>query len=754
MHHRIRFTAALAAALLLAPQLHASAPAPADTVKRAAAIHGTVVDAETGQPVGGATVRLRELRRSELSHADGSFHFDRLGAGTFTVTVTRVGYGMAERTVRVGADETAQITFRLQPSAIQLTELVVTGTGTERTSQEAYRPTTVLADAELRRKLATTVAATLAGEPGISQVSNGPAAARPVIRGLGGDRVLMLEDGDRTGDVSSTAPDHAVAVEALTAERIEVVRGPAALLYGSSALAGVVNVIREEVPRTLPERFSGTLSTQGESVNQGLAGGAAVLLPVGSFALRAEASGRRAGDTRTPLGTLPGTDLTGYNLGGGASWIHPRGFVGAAVREYALDYGVPGTFQGETIPGAHEGGADIRMRRTAARVHAGLLRTTGPFRGVDFDANYTRYRHDEIEPGGFIGTQFGQLTATGNLVARHAHTADGFLIEGASGIWGMWKDLAVGGGRSGSHPAKLVSLAGFLYEEVGLGALRLQAGARYDWTQVTPDGNVQSRLENVRQRRFGAISGSLAGLYTPVEGVTLGASVARAFRTPSIEELFSDGPHLASYRFEVGNPDLRPEYGLGTDVFVRATRSRFRGEVTLFRNAIDGYVYFEPTGEMDPVERRVPVVRAQQTNAVLAGAEASVQWEALRHIVLEGNAGYVHARRDGGEPLPLIPPLNGQVGARYDATRYFAGAMYRASSRQTRTADFEEETAGYGLVDLNGGIRWTAWGGRLHTLTLRVDNLLDTAWRDHLSVVKEVAPQPGRNVQLLYRVSF
>jgi iron complex outermembrane recepter protein len=218
MHLRLRSTLVLLLVSAFAAPLGAVPGGAGDD--RVAAIHGVVLDASSGQPVAGATVRLRELRRSELSHADGSFHFERLAAGTYTVTVNRVGYALAERSVEVPATGTVEVEIRLQPSAIQLTEIVVTGTGTERTSQEAYRPTTVLADAELRRKLTTTVAATLAGEAGISQVYNGPAAARPVIRGLGGDRVLILEDGDRTGDVSSTAPDHAVAVEALTAERI------------------------------------------------------------------------------------------------------------------------------------------------------------------------------------------------------------------------------------------------------------------------------------------------------------------------------------------------------------------------------------------------------------------------------------------------------------------------------------------------------------------------------------------------------
>jgi iron complex outermembrane recepter protein len=771
-------TALLTALLTGATTARPLAAQPYADAAQGGSLWGTVVDAQTGNPLPATRVRVLELGRGELSHANGEFHFDRIAPGTYTVAAQRVGYAPVQMPVQVRAGDTVRVTLRLPPSAIEVAGVVVTGTGRERTAGEAYRPTSSLEGAALRRQLGSSVAATLVDEPGIAQRYNGPAAAQPVIRGLSGDRVLMLEDGQRTGDVASTASDHAVTIDPLTAERIEVVRGPAGLLYGSNALGGVINVIREEVPRTLPEGLSGMASGQVESVNAGMTAGTSVLGALGPLALRAELSGRRAGDTRTPLGTLPSTQMDGHNAALGGSWVHGSGFAGASVRDYALSYGVPGTFNGLTIPGAHEGGVTIDLRRTTGRAQAAWLRSLGPFRSVELDGTYVRFEQTELEPGGFVGTRFGQISGTGNLMVRHAHEIDELRSEGAFGFWALGRDFSVAGSSTGSRPAQQVALAGFAYEELGLGAARLELGARYDWTRITPLDTRRGGLGNVRTRDFGAVSASLAGTYEILPGWLAGVSVARAFRTPSIEELFSDGPHLADYSFNVGNPDLDSEFGLGTDVFLRVALPTFHAEGALFRNSIRNYIYYAPTGELDPRLRRFPVFQARSDDAVLVGAEGRFQWEAVPSLVLTGNTGYVRGTRaDGGEPLPSIPPLQGALNARFERPGYFLGAGWHLAGEQARVpfapdlalpvgddaparcfsdrgrAYLECPTAGYSYASASAGLRWTA-AHRLHTLTLNVNNLADTVWRDHLSRIKEVAPQPGRNVQLLYRVNF
>jgi iron complex outermembrane recepter protein len=771
-----RTTAPFICALLLALPAGDAACQPAPEPDATGAIVGDVVDGETGAPISAAEVRLRELRRSELSHADGSFHFQRVPAGTYTLTVQRLGYAPAEVTLAVGSDETARPRIEMRRSALEIPGVVVTGVGRERGAGEVYQPTSVLSDAELRRRLSNSVAATIAHEPGIHQQYNGPAASQPVIRGLGGDRVLVLEDGQRTGDMSTTAADHAVAIEPLTAERIEIVRGPAGLLYGSNALGGVVNVIREEVPRSLPDRFTGKASVQAESVNSGLTGGATGSVPLGSFALRGELSGRIAGDTRTPLGPLPTTDMWGYNGAVAASRITGWGHIGAAYRDYVLEYGVPGEFQGELIPGAHPGGVDIELSRRIGRLEVGHMAGFGPFSSAELDAGIVHYFHEEIEGtletgARIVGTRFDQLSGTGNFVLRHEHRNGGFRNEGALGMQYFGRDLIAGGSAPGTRSADEHSLGFYVYEEFGWDGFRVQVGGRYDAAWITPNDDrpirVGAEVIPVEPRSFGSFSGSVAGLYELPAGVTLGASVSRAFRNPAIEELYSSGPHLADYSYNIGNPALDAEVGHGVDAFARLSTERLHGEVSVFRNAIRNYVYYEPTGVLDPRFRRFPVFQARGDDASFVGAEGRLQWAATQQVALDGTASWVRGTLTStGEPLPAIPPLNGSVRARYDAERIFGTVELDLSAPQRRVPGPvhgsgveeelvypERETDGFALLNLGVGYRWSV-GNLFHTVTLQGTNLTDAVWRDHLSRIKEVAPQPGRNLQLLYRVSF
>jgi len=736
---------------------------------------GQVIDANTGAPVANAYVRLRELGRNELSHSDGSFHFLNVAPRTYTVLAQRLGYAPAEARVEVREGETTEVVIRMAPSALELAGIVVTATGRERGTADTFRPTTVVGDSELRRRLEPSLAATISHLPGISQQYNGPVAAQPVIRGMGGDRVLVLEDGQRTGDLATTGADHAITIDPLTAQRVEVVRGPAGLMYGSNALGGVINVIREEVPRTLPEGPTGVASVQGETVNSGLSAGASVLIPHGRIAVRGELSGRMAGDTRTPQGVLPSTEMRSYSGSLGASHIATWGFVGASFRSFDLEYGVPGQFQGELIPGAHPGGVDIESRRNSGRLEAAHSLGLGPLNSVFFDANLVHYQHEEIEGRidgqPIIGASFDNLFGGANLILRHEHELNPVFTEGAFGFSATGRDLRASGGFTGTRPASAGTFAVYVYEELALRQFRFQLGGRYDWTSIRPADRrplvTGTRTIPVRDRTFGSVSASAGALVEPIEGWVVGTSVARGFRTPSVEELFSNGPHLADYSFDIGNPELGPEVGLGGDLFLRVTRPGLQAEASIFQNSVAGFIYYAPTAELDPRFRRFPVFEAQAADARFLGGEAGLQWEALRRVVVEGSLAAVRATRlDTNDPLPAIPPLNGALGVRYEGERLFFSTGWEAAGAQNRVPRpitssvgsgeqifTERPTAGHNVFNLGAGGRWEM-AGRLHTLTLQVDNATDAVWRDHLSRIKEVAPQPGRNLQLLYRVRF
>lgn len=731
-------------------------------------IGGTVVDDDTGMPVAAARARLLEAHREETVHEDGRFAFQEVAPGTYTLLVRRLGYQPSQQTVAVRAGDALQLEIRLRPAAVRLATAVVTGTLSERPRDEVLSPTSVVGDEELDRRLQATLAQTVQAQPGVTVSSVGPATARPVLRGLSGDRIVLLEDGQRPGDMSGFSGDHAVAIEPITARQIEVVRGPMSLLYGSSALGGVVNVIREEVPKSLPEDLHGTISAQANSVNDGGALSGEARTSFGSFALRGEASARTAGDIRTPSGRLVNTGVRTYSGSVGGALVGREGHAGAAYRFYQNDYGIPGGFVG-----AHPTGVDIHMRRHATRLVSERHFTDAPLSSIEATGGYTHYFHAEYEPSGSVGTAFRQHMVEGDLRARHEHK--GPFSLGAFGARGQFRDIATGGSLD-TPPTRDFSVAGYAIEEITRGRARYQIGARYDYASYEPteDATIDVGGESVPvvARTFGSFSGSLGALYELSPGVRVGASVNRAYRTPDFNELYSNGPHLAANSFEVGDPRLRTETGLGIDAFVRVNTQWVRAEVAVFRNQLDGYIYPSSRGraELGPVGSR-PKFQYTNGDAVFIGADGSVDVSLSRRWMVNTTVSSVFGRFTSElAPIPIInvfdttfvpaskypplmPPVQGRSELRYDAPRVFAGFGVRAAAAQNRLGDFEEPTSGYAVWNLDGGVRLVR-GGRLQTLTLRVDNLFDREYRDHLSRVKTIMPEPGRDVSLVYRLQF
>lgn len=730
---------------------------------RAVTVSGVVRDSATGAPLAAAVVRLVELHRETRTHEDGAFAINVVPPGRYQLVVQRIGYRSVNRALEVGsAAVTVDIALREAP--MQLAASVVTGQISERGSADAITATSVLSEAKLDRRLDGTLGATVAGTPGVSVSQMGPATARPVLRGMSGDRVLILEDGMRPGDLSSTSMDHAVAIDPLTASKVEVVRGPMSLLYGSSALGGVVNLIRQEVPTLLASHAHGTLSAQASSVNSGLTVGAVGEAPLLGFTVRGEGSVRRAGDLRTPVGTLGNTSLGLVSGSVGASKVGEWGYTGVSYRFYQNDYGLPGGFVG-----AHPNGVDIGMTRHMVRSETEWHPREGRFESVKLNLSFTDYEHEEIGSNGNVATRFAQLMTVGEGVARHR--ALGPFSSGAWGVRAQYRDVLTAGALRTPNTADW-SAAAFVIEEAGTGPLRVQVGARYDVARFLPleaaSVVVQADTFAAAARTFGALSASVGALYRMENGVRFGASVSRAYRTPDFNELYSDGPHLAAYSYDVGNPRIGQETGLGLDLFARLERERVRVEVAAFMNRMDGYIFPRNTGELGRQGERWKFQYANE-DATLAGAEGEFEWTLAEHIVLDGSMSYVRGTIRGSRDtipavgtdtarlesanLPLQPPLNGRLGLRHETAGWSYGGGLRWAARQERLGDFETETAAYATGDLFVGRRLLL-GGRLHSVTLRVENLLDAEIRDHLSRTKLIIPEAGRNVSLLYRVQF
>lgn len=745
LHPPVGVTLVLLAAGLAQPP----AAATAQVVEHSGEIEGVVRDSTTGAPLAGSRVSVLGTAKAAVTHGDGSFHLTDIAPGSYALRVERLGYRGRTIEVTVGQEgEFLEVGLEVSPIALQ--GLVVTAALTQRGAGEALRPVSVMAGEELQRRMTGTVAETLASIPGLSETSMGPATSRPVIRGLSGDRVLMLEDGSRVGDVSSAGPDHATAVDPSSARRIEVVRGPASLLYGSNALGGVINIIRDEIPSSVPHHPTGAASLQARTVSGSLAGGVATTFAVSErIPLRVEVTGRTAGDLRTPVGELANTGGETVNGGVGGSYVSDWGHFGGSVRGYRNHYGIPGGFVG-----GHAEGVRVEMERAASKVQAVINEPNDAFRSVRFDGAYTWYRHKELESENVIGTLFRLQTLGGDVLALHR--AWGPLSGGAIGARAAWDDFGYGGSgvaRTDTPDTRRSTVAAYIFEEVELGAVRIESGLRYDWVFVSPSRkDPDSDIGNVRNRSFHAASASLGLLYNVGSGTTIGASLARAFRTPDVNELFSEGPHLAAYTFEIGNPSLETERGTGVDVFVRFESQRFRAEVTGFSNRIYGYIYGEETGRLSRV--LLPIYQFQSSDALLAGFEGSLDWDLGRGLALQAVASSVRGTlTETDRPIPLIPPVQGRVGIEYERPLWFMGWEAEMAERQDRVGPFESPTDGYAVFNASAGARLTV-GGRLNVVTVSLDNVTNKEYRNHLSRVKEIMPEAGRGLSVTYRVVF
>lgn len=733
---------ALLAVLLVVSRAGAEGPTPPAAAAPSATLTGSVTDAETGEPIGWATVGIVELARAERSHRDGAFHFIGIPAGHYTLRVSFLGYQTVELPVMAPADDSVHVVVELHLTALAGQMVVVNA---EREKMAApYRPSETIGGAQLQQQLGRTLAETIAGEAGIAQRTMGPATARPVVRGLGGDRLQLLEDGVGTGDLSSTSSDHAVAIDPLNAERIEIVQGPQSLLYTANALGGVVNLVRHRIPNSLPDRIHGIGSLQGESVNTGYTGGLSASVPIGPIALQLDGSARAAGDIATATGDLANTDYESFNASAGLSYAPSWGFGGLAAGAMRSTYGIPGGFAG-----AHEEGVRVEMQREFAEAALEVLPEASLFRRVELHGSYSRYQHRELESTGDIGTEYGLLSGEASALAHHDTL--GAFTRGSFGLRFEARDLAANGV---SIPRTSdVAFGAVAYEERSLDQWTIRGAVRLDHRVLTPDADRSASIGRIERRTFTGASGSLGVLFNSSASMQLGITALRSFRTPTIDELFSEGPHLASYSYEVGNPALDAETGIGIEASARYADERGGLSIAVFRNEIEGYIFPRNTGDTS-FRLRLPIYRQTGAHVVMIGGEASAEWELLEHFVASGSISLVEGELvDDDRPLPTIPPLTGRLGLRYAWPWLTLGVAVRAAASQERIGEFEEPTDGYLVADAFAQSQFVL-GPVLHSLSLSIDNAANTKYRNHLSRTKSIMPEPGRNVRLLYRVYF
>ncbi len=728
-------------------------------------ISGTINETGSSEPVSFSYIHLEELNRTAVSNIDGEFELENIPTGTYTLTTHRIGYRTQSRKVEL-IDSDLKLIIYLNASILSSEAIEVVGDSDELSGSGLEHASKKVFGSELRRNLGSTLSETLTNLPGFDQRSNGAAPGRPVIRGLGGERVMILQDGINSGDVSSQSSDHAVTIDPVSASEIEVARGPAALAYGSNAIGGVINVVKNQVRTTLPSQPTGTFSLNAQTVNTGISSALNVSFPVLNFAVQADLNGRYALDTQTPLGKIQNSFFETTNDALGISWIQPWGYAGLSSSIYFSNYGIP------PDPNGHENGVDIELRKYQYDARSEILVNGEFIKVLEMDASYKTYNHKEIEGSTasgrqVIGTEFNLNTS--NFDTRAQHNTLGFINSGTFGVSAEFEDYDVVG--AGTPPSSSLKIGAYAIEESDFGALHLEGGLRFDIVSNSTSANdlfysIGARNGAIdstyyKNRDFTALSGSASAIYDLGNGFSLGTTILRSFRAPSLEELYSEGPHLASYSFEIGNPDLAPERAWAKELFFGYQSTKVNTSAAVFHNGFDNYIYAKNTGRANVQRFDLQDYQFVGTKAELYGFELSAEFQLTQQLVVDASTSFTLGRQDtvgingntGTQALPQVPPFKITGSIKYVNNDFEVGSRIRSASKQDRTGEFETETDGYSLVDLFSQYRFNT-GKLLHTISLNLNNLLDETYFNHLSRIKDLRPEPGRNISLLYRVYF
>jgi iron complex outermembrane receptor protein len=724
------------------------------------AVSGRLLNSLSGEPIAGATVQIDELRLQTTSSADGTFTFENVSQGTYHVSVRTSGYSSRRTEITVATAPIATGDIMVDPELHF--EEVVTVSADARSQFEAFQPTSVLVGQELSKQLEMSLGATLENQPGVASRSFGPAPARPVVRGLDGDRVLILQDGQRMGDLSSQSGDHGVTVNPASAQRIEVVRGPATLLYGANAIGGLVNVISEDIPTKPMEGASGNFTFDLGSAAKEAAGAADVRVGNGRFALHAGGGGRRTNDVDTPEGEVDNSQSRNGFGNLGVAWTGARNYFGASYGYDDTKYGIP----------VVEGGIlQLTPRRHSFSVRGGGQGLSGAFDAYRATLAVRRYKHDELE-GDEVGTAFKNDTTEVEVMGSHRAAG---RLKGSVGGWFLDRAFDATGEEALSPAVDQRGFAAFLYEELTWPHVTVQFGGRLDRVKYEPVGEPE--------RDFTNGSGSVGVLFRPAaadDRLTVAASLARAARAPALEELFFFGLHHGNFAIELGNPELESEQALGFDLSLRWRGSRASGEVTYFRNDISNFIFRNELDHEDfeareeefeerfpgrelvgheheegaEEEEEVAIVDFVGADAVLQGIEAHTDISVTSQIFVELGLDYVRGTQTTDDvPLPRIPPLRVRGGLRYQYNAFQMGGEVVGTAKQDRISGAETETDGATLLKLFASYSF-ATGGATSTITARLDNATNELYRNHLSLVKDLVPEMGRNFKLLYNVRF
>lgn len=711
-------------------------------------IHGTVLG-EDSVAISNAAVSIPALERIALTDHDGKFIFSDVPGGTYLIKVERIGYDSVSVRVSVALDTTS-ILIVMHGKLVTLHEVTVTAKPQPSDIANSSQAVSVVQGNQLLENISSSVGAELSNLPGVSMVHSGPFSEKPVIRGLGYQRVLILEDGERHA-YQSWDDDDSPGIDALSMKQIEVVRGPNSVLYGSDALGGVVNFIHDD--GTMGNSDSSALrgivvlngfsnNTEG-SAHVGLSGATSLAQ------YHADMTVKEAGDVQTPRGVLPNTGASEVNFEGSVSTDRNWGNLSLGFSQFDQDR--------EILPVGDDSGGTPYQHTLHDRLWLSYESLPAPlqvsFDGVLQENDGAEYEDDD-DPAPENNLRLYSLSLDAKL---HYNESDN-----NSGTFGISSSEEQNSTLVPADPVipayHQLTVATFLFDDYKLRTLDVSAGVRYDYRTLQTSDN--AILDFVGQtRNYQALTGSIGILWHASDEISFGGDVGSGWRAPNVEELFINGLQEGSYMYKLGNPDLVPEQSFSADFITRITSSILSGEISAYYNRINRYIFLGPTGEIDSASGVMKYIE-RQANATLAGIDGQLNGRVTARATLTVTGDFLLARNDNaGTWLPLTPANRLMFELRYDfpstsfVTEPYCAADAHIVFDQNRIDPSETRTPGYTVFDV-------AFGGTVMIFNRGVDvyckinNLLNRAYRDNMSLYKSYAYEPGVDFSMTISVPF
>lgn len=703
-----------------------------------ATLRGTVTIGESGKPVHNVVITILKLKRSVNTDDNGNYEITDLPRGKYDVVAQIDRVPDIVRTADLTSGE-ATVDFQIELSGLR-EEVTVTATGTEQAVSTSIQSVEVLGSVDLAKKSPVSLGEALDGELGVAKRSFGPGTARPVIRGFDGDRVLVLQDGGRIGGLGFQSGDHAEPVDVLTIEKVEIVKGPATLLYGSNAIGGVVNTISgHDSPH---KGLNGYLTAVGGTNGRQGGGSGGFEFGTERWLVWGNAGGQRSGDYKTPLGVVENSFSRERSAAAGVGFYPKNGFFSFNYNFNKRRYGIP--FD-PSDPEAEI--VELNPRRHSIELRGGFRDIDAFVNAGTFSVQYNNYTHAEIESlTGELGTVFknNSFLYQGTFDQRKEGR-----LSGRFGFWGMHRDFSATGEEALAPPTKQNAFAVFGLETLDFERFSVQFGGRVENNRYNPAPTDARGI--LPDRSFTGFSGA-AGIRIPTwSGGSLVANYSHSYRAPSLEELYNFGPHRGNLAFEIGNPNLTREMGDGIDFGVRHSSKRLRIEASGFYYHIKDFIFLAPTGDE---EDGLIVAEYDQGNARYAGLEARFERELHPFVWLTSGLDYVNAQLTADNtPLPRIPPLRGRVGLELRYKGLLLNPEVIMANQQERVFSTETRTAGYAVANISGSYL-IARQHAAHIISFNFFNMGDTLYRNHLSFIKQFAPEMGRGLRLTYTLRF